>query len=210
MNADDGIVFFSLNGVVFEKAFDIPKYMRGHVLYPAAVLKNAEQSFNFGATPFRFAPQFGFLGICSAAVEHSSCGVAGNAPLPATGTAKRPLAVILEPSLELAQQTNEELGKFSTFLPEPRVQLGLFMGGQSQAAQIAVLKKGVDVVTATPGRLIDLIQSKNLDCSDVRFLVLDEADKLMDGGNFKIVEQVNDEKKKKKKKRAKRLFFQGL
>ena len=39
LNADDGVVFFSLNGVVFEKAFDVPKYMRGHVLYPAAVLK---------------------------------------------------------------------------------------------------------------------------------------------------------------------------
>jgi ATP-dependent RNA helicase DDX1 len=167
--------------------------MRGHVLFPAAVLKNAEQRFNFGQTPFRFPVLAGYDAICNAPIEHTSCGVAGNAPVASSSkSSKLPLAIILEPSLELAQQTFDELGKFAVFLPEPRVQVGLFLGGQPQSAQLAVLKKGVDIVVATPGRLIDLIQSKAVDCADVRFLVLDEADRLMEAGNFRIVEQVYD------------------
>ncbi len=193
LDADAGTVAFSKNGVAFGKAFDVPKYMRGHILYPAAVLKNAEQRFNFGASPFRFPPQPSFAGICQAAREDSSCLTrGGNSAAEGQTTARRPLAVILEPLLELAQQTHEELGKFSAFLPEPRVQAGVFVGGQSQAPQLNVIRKGVDIVTATPGRLVDLIQNKALDVSDVRFLVLDEADRLLESGLLRAVEQVYD------------------
>lgn len=165
-------------------------FLINSIFFFLLLFQNAEQKFNFGATPFRFAVAAGFRGVAEAATEDSSCGVGNNAPLDEEGRKKRVLAVIVEPSVELAQQTHDELGKFSVFLPEPKVQLGLLMGGQPQAAQVNLLRRGVDVVTATPGRLIDLIQSKALDCSDVRFLVLDEADKLMQSGNFKMIEQV--------------------
>jgi ATP-dependent RNA helicase DDX1 len=172
---------------VFNKAYDVPKYMRGHLLYPAVVLKNAEQKFNFGTTPWKFPPGNGFAGICQADVEDTSCATGG-----ANTTVKKrtPLAIILEPSLELAQQTHEELNKFMQFLPEPRVASGLFLGGQPSQAQVNVIRAGVDIVTASPGRLMDLVQSKQLDVSNVRFFVLDEADRLLDSGNLRIVEQV--------------------
>jgi ATP-dependent RNA helicase DDX1 len=196
LDADAGVIFFSRNGVVFEKAFEVPKYMRGHILYPAATLKNAEQRFNFGATPFRFPPQPPFVGVCQAAREDTSCLTrGGNSAAEATAgqqTARRPLALILEPLLELAQQTHEELGKFSAFLPEPRVQTGVFVGGQSQQPQLNAIRRGIDIVTATPGRLVDLIQNKSLDVSDVRFLVLDEADRLLESGLLRAVEQIYD------------------
>ncbi len=192
LDADAGTVAFSKNGVVFGKAFDVPKYMRGHIFYPAASLKNAELRFNFGATSFRFPPAAPFVGLCEARVEDTSCATRGANTPSAGASQKRPLAIILEPILELAQQTHDELHKFMAFLPEPHVQAGLFIGGQSQQQQINVIRKGIDIVTATPGRLIDLIQNKALDVSDVRFLVLDEADRLMESGNYRIVEQVYD------------------
>lgn len=187
LDADAGHVWFSKNGRQFERAFELPKYLKGVALFPACVLKNAEMLFNFGAKPWRFPPE-GFAAICSAPKEHTSCVASLRQP----GQKRKPMAIILEPNLELAQQAHDELLKFTRFLPEPKLQCELIIGGVPSQPQINAIARGIDVITATPGRLVDLIQGKQLDVSDVRFFILDEADRLLDGGNFRTIENIYD------------------
>ena len=130
---------------------------------------------------------FFFFNFQKAKASDTSC-----APVSAVNMNKKVMALIIEPSLELAKQTHEEILKFIRFLPDQNLKADLFIGGVSTQPQIDSIRKGVDVVTATPGRLLDLIQTKQLDLAEVRFFVLDEADRLLDTGNFKIIEQVYD------------------
>lgn len=190
LDATQGHVWFAKNGREFARAFDLPKYLIGHALYPACVLKNAEMTFNFGAKPFRYPPTAasGLVGVSAARVDDTSCVASVLKP----GARRNPMALIVEPNLELAQQSYEELLKFTKYLPEPRLHCELIIGGVSTQPQVNAIARGIDVVSATPGRLVDLINSKQLDVSDVRFLVLDEADRLLDGGNWRAVETIYD------------------
>lgn len=90
-------------------------------------------------------------------------------------------ALILAPTRELAQQITGSLYRFGEFL-ESKVSVLTVIGGESIEQQTRVLAGGVDIVVATPGRLLDLIGQKVLSLSDIEFLVLDEADKILDLG----------------------------
>lgn len=92
---------------------------------------------------------------------------------------KRPLALILAPTRELAQQIWREamvLGGHTRF------RLVAVYGGEGFAEQEKRLRSGVDVVVGTPGRLLDFVRRGVLDLSRIRFLVIDEADRLLDMG----------------------------
>lgn len=188
LDADTGRVWWSKNGRRFDLAFELPKYLLGHAMYPACTLKNAEAAFNFGAAPFAHAPQDGFSGVCQARVEDTSCAAA----VWDASARRHPMAIIVEPTLELAQQSHAEVHKFIKHLPPPELRCELFIGGVSTQPQVAAIARGVDVATCSPGRLVELITSRQLDVSQVRFLVLDEADRLLDGGNWKAIETVYD------------------
>ena len=92
---------------------------------------------------------------------------------------KRPVSLILAPTRELAIQISrsfEEYGKHMQFSQ------ALVYGGVSQGKQVAALKRGVDVLIATPGRLCDLMQQKHVRLDNVEIFVLDEADRMLDMG----------------------------
>jgi ATP-dependent RNA helicase RhlE len=104
---------------------------------------------------------------------------------PAAGRAPR--ALILTPTRELAAQVAamaEEYGRFLT------LRSVVIFGGVSEKPQIEALRRGCDVLVATPGRLLDLAQQRLLDLSQVRCLVLDEADRMLDMGFIHAIRQI--------------------
>ncbi|EAR50922.1 putative ATP-dependent RNA helicase protein [Oceanicola granulosus HTCC2516] len=103
--------------------------------------------------------------------------------LTAAGTHAAPntvLALILAPTRELAAQIVDSLRAFAGNGGSPRI--GLVVGGKSINAQANALRRGTDILVATPGRLIDLLDRKALTLGKARYLVLDEADQMLDLG----------------------------
>jgi len=95
--------------------------------------------------------------------------------------------LVLTPTRELALQIEDSFRAYGKYLP---YRVGLVMGGVSQGNQIAALRRGVDVLVATPGRLLDLHSQKYVDLSGVEFFVLDEADRMLDMGFIHDVKKV--------------------
>lgn len=91
----------------------------------------------------------------------------------------RPHALILAPTRELAVQISDSIGKYSKFT---RISQTTVYGGVSQHPQAQALRRGVHIVVATPGRLLDLVGQKILDLRRVEVFVLDEADRMLDMG----------------------------
>ncbi len=88
-------------------------------------------------------------------------------------------ALILAPTRELVNQIAEQLKVFTNSTP---IKVTTVVGGQSIGRQISVLSRGVDILVATPGRLMDLMDRRAVDLSTVKHLVLDEADQMLDMG----------------------------
>ena len=96
-------------------------------------------------------------------------------------------ALILVPTRELAMQVAEAIHKYGK---STGTRVLPIYGGQSIHQQLVVLKRGVDVVVATPGRALDHIRRKTLDLSDLRTVVLDEADEMLDMGFAEDLEAI--------------------
>lgn len=88
-------------------------------------------------------------------------------------------ALILTPTRELAAQVEESVKTYSKYLS---LKSAVVFGGVNVNSQIRNLSNGVDVLVATPGRLLDLVSQKAIDLSNVEILVLDEADRMLDMG----------------------------
>ena len=88
-------------------------------------------------------------------------------------------ALILTPTRELAIQVGESVQKYGKRLP---LRIAVIYGGVNMNPQIEALRAGVDVLVATPGRLLDHVQNRTLDLSQVRIMILDEADRMLDMG----------------------------
>jgi len=101
---------------------------------------------------------------------------------------KAPQALILAPTRELALQVSEAIGKYAHYLPGLNV-LPIY-GGQSYGVQLSGLRRGAHVVVGTPGRVIDHLEKKTLDLTQLRFLVLDEADEMLQMGFAEDVETI--------------------
>jgi ATP-dependent RNA helicase RhlE len=101
--------------------------------------------------------------------------VAGERAMPKTA-----LALVLAPTRELAMQIMKALQALSTGKDRPRI--NLVVGGRSLFAQQQLLQQGTEILVATPGRLIDLLDRKAVRLNETRFLVLDEADQMLDLG----------------------------
>ena len=100
----------------------------------------------------------------------------------------KPQALVLAPTRELAIQVAEAFQKYATHLPGFHV-LPIY-GGQSYGPQLSALKRGVHVIVGTPGRVIDHLERGSLDLSELRCLVLDEADEMLRMGFIDDVETV--------------------
>lgn len=98
-----------------------------------------------------------------------------------------PIVLVVVPTRELGVQVAEELAKISN--PD-RIRVTAIYGGRPMEPQIAELKRGVDIVVGTPGRLLDLHRQRALILSEVKHLVLDEADEMLDLGFMPDVEKI--------------------
>jgi superfamily II DNA/RNA helicase len=101
--------------------------------------------------------------------------------------ARMPRSLILEPTRELATQVEVA---FEVYGKHHKLTTALLIGGESFADQLRKLDRGVDVLIATPGRLLDLFERGKILLSDVRILVIDEADRMLDMGFIPDVERI--------------------
>ena len=96
-------------------------------------------------------------------------------------------ALILTPTRELAAQVGESVRDYGRHLP---FRTAVIFGGVSINTQFSKLRKGADVVVATPGRLLDHLQRKTIDLSKIEVLVLDEADRMLDMGFIRDIKKI--------------------
>jgi len=101
--------------------------------------------------------------------------------------ARMPRSLILEPTRELAAQVAEA---FETYGKHTRLTKALIIGGESMSDQEKALDRGVDVLIATPGRLLDLFERGKILLRDIKVLVIDEADRMLDMGFIPDIERI--------------------
>jgi hypothetical protein len=101
--------------------------------------------------------------------------------------ARVPRSLILEPTRELAHQVADNFAKYTK---NHKLNVALLIGGESIANQERILNRGVDVLIVTPGRFLDLYGSGKILLTDIRMLVLDEADRMMDMGFMPDIKRI--------------------
>src|ERR1700684_925484 len=101
--------------------------------------------------------------------------------------ARMPRSLILEPTRELAAQVAENFEKYGR---HHKLSMALLIGGVSMGDQMKALEKGVDVLIATPGRLMDLFGGGKILVTDCNLLVIDEADRMLDMGFIPDIEEI--------------------
>ena len=100
---------------------------------------------------------------------------------------RRPRALILGPTRELVIQISESIKTYGRHMG---IRQTVVMGGVSQRPQVDALRRGVDILVATPGRLLDLINQGHADLSQAEYLILDEADRMLDMGFIRDVREI--------------------
>ncbi len=100
---------------------------------------------------------------------------------------RMPRSLVLAPTRELAAQVGENFDKYGKY---HKLSKALLVGGESMGDQIKILEKGVDVLIATPGRLLDLFDRGQILLSDIKVLVIDEADRMLDMGFIPDIEKI--------------------
>lgn len=101
--------------------------------------------------------------------------------------ARMPRSLILSPTRELAAQIAENFDVYGKY---HKLTKALLVGGESMGDQIKLLERGVDVLIATPGRLLDLFERGNILLNDIKILVIDEADRMLDMGFIPDIEKI--------------------
>ena len=96
-------------------------------------------------------------------------------------------ALVLTPTRELAAQVYQNVRAYSEFLD---IRSAVIFGGVNQKPQVAAIRNGVDVLVATPGRLLDLENQRLLSLSNIEILVLDEADRMLDMGFLRDIKKI--------------------
>ncbi len=100
---------------------------------------------------------------------------------------RSPRALILTPTRELAAQIEESVQTYGKYLP---ITSAVIFGGVKIGGQIRALQQGVDILVATPGRLLDHLQQRTVDLSGIEILVLDEADRMLDMGFIRDIRRI--------------------
>ncbi len=103
------------------------------------------------------------------------------------GQKRHPRVLVLTPTRELAAQVHESVRDYGRYLP---FRSAVIFGGVSINPQKQKLVKGVDIVVATPGRLLDHVQQRSIDLSRVEILILDEADRMLDMGFIRDIRKI--------------------
>ena len=100
---------------------------------------------------------------------------------------RRPRALVLAPTRELATQVHDSLREYSKYL---RIPSAVIYGGVGMGNQLDALRRGVDLLVACPGRLIDHLERRSIDLSGIELLVLDEADRMLDMGFLPSINRI--------------------
>lgn len=108
-------------------------------------------------------------------------------PMPAKNHRRAVSVLVLTPTRELAIQVGESFKTYGKYLPLKHV---VVYGGVSQHAQVTALSKGADILVATPGRLLDLLNQRLLSLEQIKYFVLDEADRMLDMGFIHDVKRI--------------------
>jgi ATP-dependent RNA helicase RhlE len=103
------------------------------------------------------------------------------------GQKRHPKVLVLTPTRELAAQVHESVRDYGQYLP---FRSAVIFGGVSINPQKQKLIKGVDIVVATPGRLLDHVQQRSIDLSKIEILILDEADRMLDMGFIRDIRKI--------------------
>ena len=106
---------------------------------------------------------------------------------PASGAGRRIRALILSPTRELASQIADSFSAYGRNTP---LRNTVIFGGVNQNPQVRALQKGIDILVATPGRLLDLMNQGHVDLRSVEVFVLDEADRMLDLGFFPDIRRI--------------------
>jgi ATP-dependent RNA helicase DDX1 len=182
-------VSYSRNGKDLGKAFDLPEQMSKAVLFPALVFKCQGGgpigcTINFGASAFTHPIKDGYVALATCEKTVSSTERAAYMQ-----EGKRsPLAIILEPARDLAEQVFQNIQDFVRYVDAPKIKPLLIIGGDSDKDMKRQLKEGVDIIVGTPGKIGDLLERKVIDMSQVRFFILDEADRLVEDSTNLIID----------------------
>jgi ATP-dependent RNA helicase RhlE len=113
--------------------------------------------------------------------------LATNSQEVSSGGPRKPRALILTPTRELATQVHDSLRGYSKYL---RIPSACIYGGVGMGNQLDILRRGVDLLVACPGRLIDHIERRSIDLSGIEVLVLDEADRMLDMGLLPSIKRI--------------------
>lgn len=204
-----GAIGFTRNGKWLGVAYELPVKLRGG-LYPAVVLKNAQVQANWGDAPWAYAPSalvetpeelcgvrmaslqgvaqaVAPVGVAAGAMEGATAGAAGAG---GSGGVCTPSVLVLEPAKDLAEQTAAAIESFAARMPAPGVRHCTVTGGGDNAQLMKQLARGADVVTATTGKLQDMVRKGKLSLHKVALFILDEADKLCDRDGWEDVQAI--------------------
>jgi len=96
-------------------------------------------------------------------------------------------ALIITPTRELAIQIDDNITEYGKYTG---IKNTVIYGGVKQGSQVKALRSGVDILTATPGRLLDLINQKHINLRDLEYFVLDEADQMLDMGFIHDIKKI--------------------
>ena len=107
--------------------------------------------------------------------------------IPSTLKGKGPRILVLTPTRELANQVTDAVRSYGKFM---RVRCGAILGGMPYREQMALLSQPVDIIVATPGRLIDHLDRRSINLSRLELLILDEADRMLDMGFSEDVDRI--------------------
>jgi len=199
LDRENQTISYCKNGLDLGVAFKLGAELEGVGLKPHICGKGFAVAVKFDR-PMEY-PVDGYTPVGEIDPEHAS-------KLTAEAKSGRPpMCMILEPTRDLAEQTYKCVQKFSKYLEEPPVKTALFVGGEDETEQLRTLQAGVDICVGTLHKTMDFVRRGNLDVSQVKFLVLDEADDLQKKDERKDISQLNQQIKRARRDRVQTLFF---
>mmetsp|Transcript_35620 Transcript_35620/g.81633 ORF Transcript_35620/g.81633 Transcript_35620/m.81633 type:complete len:872 (+) Transcript_35620:48-2663(+) len=199
LDRESQTISFCKNGRQLGVAHKLPADLQRIGLKPHVCGKGFMVACNFDG-PMEY-PVEGYLPIGEIDPSHTPQGTS-------QARGKRPpMCIILEPTRDLAEQTYKCMTKFNKYLENPTVRVTLFVGGIDEKEQFRAVEEGVDICVGTLQKMMQFVRSGKLDLSQVKFLVLDEADDLQKKDDRKEIPRLNSQIKRGRRDRVQTLFF---
>eukprot|EP01041_Mallomonas_annulata_P009470 gene9470-19665_t len=181
IDIENNVIEYSKNEKQLGIAFKFPNNIQGATFFPSIALKNSGGIFSFTTSTCKYYNRLEYIPIGSIpsnlliSSNSSSCTIIKGK--------RQPLAIILEPGRDLAEQVYQNINEFTRYVSSPSLTAVLLVGGDDKRIQQKLVNDGVDIVVATIGKAEDFVRRGILNLSQIRFFILDEADKLVDTQN---------------------------